>query len=115
MHTHTLPLTTSPSNIVWQTHARPGPGKHSREALRLPREGVASRPRGYSATVGDRYGGRGRLAHVHVHNVYVSETKVADLISRSSHHPAFDHLKQRGRPSLVPRPSSKEEKRVWRI
>ena len=52
-------------------HARPGPGKHSREALRLPQEGVASRPKGYSATVGDRYGGHGRyggcgrLAHVH--------------------------------------------------
>jgi len=51
-------LTTSPSNIGQhaQKHARLGPGKHSREALRLPREGVVSMLREYSATVGDRYG-----------------------------------------------------------
>ena len=49
-------LTTSPSNIGRQKHARLGPGKRSREALRLPWERVVSMLREYSATVGDRYG-----------------------------------------------------------
>ena len=78
IHTHTLPLTTSPSNIGWQKHARLGPGKHSREVLRLLQEGGVSRLREYSATVGDRHGGWAGL-HVHVHELYTSETKAASF------------------------------------
>ena len=77
IHTHTLSLTTSPSNIGWQKHARLGPGKHSREVLRLPREGAVSRLKEYSATVGDRYGGWAGLVHVDAHELYTSETKAA--------------------------------------
>ena len=88
---YTLPLTTSPSNIGWQKHARLGPGKHSREVLRLPQEGVVSRLREYSATVGDRYGGwAGLVVHVHVHELYTTETKVASF---PDYYPVLD---QRG-------------------